>query len=195
MEQSLFPLAYTKSPWVGELQPPTPATLDMDSLDNQPGLVWPLTEDSQEHGVEVNQLVRVSVVNDCNNLDEVLMYVEMTTCPSLTIPTNGVITFTPGVDNSNIGLGSVATYSCNLGYVLVGQTTRVCQSLTGTIGVWSGNQPTCQGKIAINFSNKSQVLKQAHVYPLCMVLSSCSLNRPPTIAIASTEIIQVSSMV
>ena len=60
MEQSLFPLAHTESPWVGELQPPTPATLDMDSLDKQPGLVWSLTEEPQEHGVEVNQHVRVS---------------------------------------------------------------------------------------------------------------------------------------
>ena len=59
MEQSLFPLAHTESPWVGELQPPTPATLDMDSLDKLPGLVWSLMEEQQEHGVEVSQLARV----------------------------------------------------------------------------------------------------------------------------------------
>ena len=60
MEQSPFPLVHMESPWVGELQPPTPATLDMDLLDKQPGLVWLLMEGPQEHGVEVNQLVRVS---------------------------------------------------------------------------------------------------------------------------------------
>ena len=60
MEQSPFPLAHMESPWVGELQPPTPATLDMDLLDKQPGLVWSLMEKPQEHGVEVNQLVKVS---------------------------------------------------------------------------------------------------------------------------------------
>ena len=49
-----------ESPWVGELQPPTPATLDMDLLDKQSGLVWSLMEVPQEHGVEVNQLVKVS---------------------------------------------------------------------------------------------------------------------------------------
>ena len=66
-------------------------------------------------------------------------------CPSLTPPINGTITFTPGADNSNIGLGSVATYSCNLGYFLVGQTTRVCQSVFGgaTAG-WTGYAPVCQ---------------------------------------------------
>ena len=60
MEQSPFPLAHMESPWVGELQPPTPATLDMDLLDKQPGLVWSLMEEPQEHGVEVNQPVKVS---------------------------------------------------------------------------------------------------------------------------------------
>ena len=74
---------------------------------------------------------------------------EIITCPALMNPNNGVITFTPGADNSNIGLGSVVSYSCNLGYVLVGQTTRVCQS-SGTTGVWSGSQPTCEGKLASN---------------------------------------------
>ena len=60
MEQSLFPLAHTESPWVGELQPPTPVTLDMDWLDKLPGLVFSLTEEPQERGAELNQLVRVS---------------------------------------------------------------------------------------------------------------------------------------
>ena len=60
MEQSPFSLAHVESPWVGELLPPTPATLGMDLWDKQPGLVWSLMEEPQEHGVEVNQLVRVS---------------------------------------------------------------------------------------------------------------------------------------
>ena len=59
MEQSTFPLVHMESPWVGELQPPTPATLGMDLLDKQPGLVWSLMEELQETGVEVNQLVKV----------------------------------------------------------------------------------------------------------------------------------------
>ena len=62
MEQSPFPLAHMESPWVEELQPPTPATLDMDLLDKQPGLVWSLMEVPQDHGVELNLLVRVSTV-------------------------------------------------------------------------------------------------------------------------------------
>ena len=62
MEQSPSPLAHMESPWVGELQPPTPATLDMDLLDKQPGLVKLQAMDTQEHGVEMSHFVRVSVL-------------------------------------------------------------------------------------------------------------------------------------
>ena len=61
MEQSPFPLAHMESPWVEELQPPTPATLDMDLLDKQPGLAWILGMDIQEHGVEMSHFVWVSI--------------------------------------------------------------------------------------------------------------------------------------
>ena len=74
------------------------------------------------------------------------MHTEVITCLPLSPPTNGVITFTAGADNSNIGLGSVATYSCNLDYVLVGQTTRLCQSVFGgATAAWTGYTPVCQG--------------------------------------------------
>ena len=90
----------------------------------------------------------LSLLSETDNSSTHSFFTEVITCPSLTPPTNGVITFTPGADNSNIGLGSVVTYSCNLGYVLVGQTTRECQSVFGgaTAG-WTGYAPVCQGRI------------------------------------------------
>ena len=98
-----------------------------------------------EHGVELNQLVKVfKQFTQIKLLSK--SHTEILTCPSLSPPTNGAITFTPGADNSNIGLGSVATYSCNIGYVLVGHTTRTCQSLYGgASAAWSGNITICQG--------------------------------------------------
>ena len=73
MEQSPSPLAHMESPWVGELQPPTPVTLDMDLLDKQPGLVWSLMEGPLEHGVEVNQLVRVRLsAVQCSQRQQIL---------------------------------------------------------------------------------------------------------------------------
>ena len=47
-----------------------------------------------------------------------------------------------------LGKGSVATYSCNTGFVLLGQTARVCEDTNGgtvTTGTWSGSEPTCEG--------------------------------------------------
>ena len=43
---------------------------------------------------------------------------------------------------SGTTVGSTATYSCNKGFVLVGESTRICQSS----GEWSGKEPVCRCK-------------------------------------------------
>ena len=57
-------------------------------------------------------------------------------CGSLTDPANGQVDLTSGTT-----FNQTATYSCNTGYNLVGDSTRTCQAT----GVWSGSAPTCQG--------------------------------------------------
>ena len=47
-------------------------------------------------------------------------------------PANGAVTF------DRTTFGSVATFSCNTGFALIGDATRTCE-LTG----WSGSNPTC----------------------------------------------------
>ena len=59
-----------------------------------------------------------------------------------------------GINLLPYSLGSVATYSCNTGYVLVGQTTRVCQDTNG--GTWSERAPTCEGMT--NYNSLEHVL-------------------------------------
>ena len=57
-----------------------------------------------------------------------------------------------GANLLTLGLGSVATYTCNTGLGLVGQTTRVCEDTNGgtvTTGTWSGSPPTCEGGLVI----------------------------------------------
>ena len=62
----------------------------------------------------------------------ILLILTAVDCGSLTDPGNGNVTLT---------VGTTATYSCNTGYNLVGDSTRTCQAT----GKWSGSAPTCQG--------------------------------------------------
>ena len=55
------------------------------------------------------------------------------TCPSLTVPDRGAL------DLSTTTVGSVASYTCDTGYVLVGPSERVCQSSM----TWTGSDPVC----------------------------------------------------
>ena len=55
-------------------------------------------------------------------------------CGTLTGPANGQVSHAAGTT-----VGQTATYSCNTGYNLLGDSTRTCQAA----GVWSGHAPTC----------------------------------------------------
>ena len=55
-------------------------------------------------------------------------------CPGdLTAPTNGTVTV------NGVTTGDTAVYSCDEGYVLVGDMTRTCMNNSQ----WSGAAPTC----------------------------------------------------
>ena len=68
-----------------------------------------------------------------------LFYFSLTAvvCPSLPDPLNG------GVILTTVSVGSVATYTCNSGFELVGSETRTCQG----DGMWSGETPVCTGML------------------------------------------------
>ena len=57
----------------------------------------------------------------------------------LSDPLNGVVT----VDS--VTVGSIANYTCDQAYTLVGQPTRICVR-NGADTMWSGQAPTCQCK-------------------------------------------------
>ena len=61
-------------------------------------------------------------------------------CPSLSL-TNGMFSYS----DPTLGVGSVVTYSCDIGYTLNGGSTRTCQS----DGTWSGSAPTCSRKCVL----------------------------------------------
>ena len=57
-------------------------------------------------------------------------------CGELSL-TNGKVSY-----RHSTAYSSVATYSCNAGYDLIGTNTRTCLES----GDWSGSPPTCSGK-------------------------------------------------
>ena len=61
-------------------------------------------------------------------------------CGTLTHPTNGQVSYTAGTTYQQ-----TATYSCDPGYNLVGDSTRICHAT----GMWSGNAPTCHGMLLL----------------------------------------------
>ena len=61
-------------------------------------------------------------------------FVAVVDCGTLNALANGQVSHTAGTK-----FGQTATYSCNTGYNLVGDSTRTCQAT----GVWSGGEPTC----------------------------------------------------
>ena len=66
-------------------------------------------------------------------------------CRSLTVPTNGVITYTADT-TSPFDYQTTASYSCDAGFGLSGgNRVRTCVSSSSGPGEWSGIAPTCEG--------------------------------------------------
>lgn len=69
-------------------------------------------------------------------------------CSSLSAPSNGGISVSSGTYGVSLGVGAIATFSCNTGYGLIGSARRTCETVSEqSVGTWSGSQPFCQGKI------------------------------------------------
>ena len=66
------------------------------------------------------------------------------TCADLPAPTNGQVTYST---TSPYGFGTLAIYSCDTGYGLVGvdQTSMCNGDSSSTAGMWIGTPPTCEG--------------------------------------------------
>ena len=80
----------------------------------------------------------------CSNLRNIFLILTALDCGTLTDPDNGQVDHTAGTT-----FGQTATYSCNTGYNLVGDSSRTCHSK----GNWSGSAPTCQGVCVYELNN------------------------------------------
>ena len=75
---------------------------------------------------------------ECDSLSEIMYDFSSAAvqCGNLSSPINGQVS----TDGNTFGLQ--ANYSCSEGYVLNGNSTRMCQS----DGQWSGSEATCEGE-------------------------------------------------
>ena len=76
----------------------------------------------------------------CFCVSDAFLLLTVVDCGTLTNPINGQVSHTAGTT-----LGQTATYSCDVGNNLVGDSTRMCQATE----VWSGSVPTCQGMLLL----------------------------------------------
>ena len=65
-------------------------------------------------------------------------------CMDLSEFSNGLITYE--IEETPRPIGTVATYECNPGFVLVGQENRTCVEDSG-VGVFNGSEPVCDRKL------------------------------------------------
>ena len=88
------------------------------------------------------------------------------TCPPLTAPTNGFVTYNSSTsdENGNSAFNAMANHSCDTGFVLVGNNTRTCTGDgSSTTGVFDGEAAFCE----------CELIKHSAVYP-CLVYYSNS---------------------
>ncbi len=72
-------------------------------------------------------------------------------CPTLSVPINGSVTYTSTADeDGSYRFNVVATYSCNIGFSLVGDSNRTCTGDgSSTTGTFSGMAPNCEGMYTV----------------------------------------------
>ena len=75
---------------------------------------------------------------NCYNYCVIKLLIVYAHCEFLTDPDNGDVSHQFPV------LGTIARYSCDSDFVLIGEDIRVCTEN----GSWSGMEPTCEGIIA-----------------------------------------------
>ena len=74
-------------------------------------------------------------------------------CSELPTIDNGMISYSPDSGGPDYDLDTVATYSCNDGFDLVGDSVRVCEAVGNSVmGMFNGSTPVCnRGVVMVMF--------------------------------------------
>ena len=104
--------------------------------------------------VKVHQYARM-ILNKNVKIKVFLSYTAVILCSPLDVPVNGQISYSTE-QHSNLTIDTIATYSCDEGYALVGDNQRVCvdDDQLDTMGQWNGSAPSCEGMLV--YSEKWQ---------------------------------------
>ena len=89
-----------------------------------------------------------SLINVCTQMYVVGVYRHLFFCTALCLhpddPVNGMVTFTGNSVDDN------ATYSCNMGFELVGSSTAMCTQVDANSAEFSPTPPVCRRKYCVN---------------------------------------------
>ena len=94
-----------------------------------------------------------SFIHECHLLLQIHFTIAIT-CPPLTAPTNGSVTYSSSTsdENGNYAFNAMANHSCDTGFVLVGNNTRTCTGDdSSTTGVFDG-EAFCKCELTQNIT-------------------------------------------
>ena len=135
----------------GVLEPPANGAVNMSQgsllgamatymCDPSHTLVGPDLRQCQENGMWSGEtpICEGMFKKSLNDKFDTLSIIPVVVCPILEDPQFGSISY----ENGNRGIGSMATYTCDPRYSLVGNALRTCLDTSE----WSGRAPTCECK-------------------------------------------------
>ena len=98
-----------------------------------------------ECGLVWFQAVEVDTISAHIHFSLLILFSSAITCTSLSLLNNGVLSYNPDT-MTPFDFGTTASYSCNEGFFLVGNTNQTCGGDgSGVNGIWSGSAPVCSG--------------------------------------------------
>ena len=109
-------------------------------------------------------------------------------CPLLSALGNGLsVSLSQGIFGTS-RIGSVATYSCLSGFILVGETTRTCIGVGSTTGVWTGTQPSCVSSATPSNPPVARgMIWQLQPQPSVVTSNAAQFPTPPEVAIVDSS--------
>ena len=72
-------------------------------------------------------------------------------CEALELLEDGNVTYSVG-EGDPLVFGTIATYSCDIGYSLLGVEIQTCEGNGSSVtGGWNGTEPTCLCRLFLHF--------------------------------------------